>query len=137
MRKALLLTGVFALVLAGACAAGGSEPVDEDCPCLQKKTSGTGILGILFETTSGEQLEWVCETYRHVVCTDYDAEPCAWCVIPCGATCGWCAACKDPRAIVACYTTCVAACAAGCPECECCSHYELEETVVCGWILVE
>jgi len=137
MRKALLLTGVFALVLAGACAASGSEPVDEDCPCLQGEASGTGIPGILPEATSSKQLEWVCETYRRVVCIDYDTEPYAWCAIACGAACGACSAAGDPLLIASCYAICLPGCTAGCPECEYCSHYELEETVVCGWVLVE
>jgi len=137
MRWTLLLTGALMLLLCGACIAAGTEESDENCPCLLGSQSETGIPGILLETTSSEQIEWVCETYRYVVCTDYDTEPCAWCVVPCGAVCGWCAAFTDPRAILACYTTCIAACAAGCPECEYCSHYELEEEVVCGWVLVE
>ena len=136
MRKVLALA-VMVLLMAGACMAGNAASVDEDCPCLGAASPISGNPELLLERNFGEQMEWVCETYRRVVCTDYDSEPCAWCVIPCGAACGFCAALGDPAAIGACYAVCVAACAAGCPECDYCVRYEIEETVVCGWVLVE
>ena len=137
MRKALLLTGVFALVLAAACAAGGSEPVDEDCPCLQGKTSGTGIPEIVPEQESSGQMEWVCETYRRVVCIRYSTEPCTWCLVPCQLGCSSLLTIPNPYLAATLFAACLGACIAECPECDYCSRYEIEEVVVCGWVIVE
>ena len=137
MRKTLSLTGVLILVLAGACAADGSEQVDEDCPCLQGNPSGTGIPEILLETTSTGQLEWVCETYRQVVCARYGTEPCTWCLVPCQLGCSSLLAFPNPYAAAALFTACLGACIAECPKCEYCSRYEIEEVIVCGWVIVE
>lgn len=137
MKLGLVLGGFLMLLIGSVCTAANAASPDEDCPCLEGKSSGTKTTEILPEQMLGEQMEWVCETYRRIVCTDYDSEPCAWCVIPCGAACGFCLAIPDPAAAAVCYSVCVAGCAAGCPECEYCVRYEIEETIICGWVLVE
>ena len=137
MKRILPLVGFFLLLAGAICIAGNAPSTDDDCPCLRCRSCETEDPELLLKREAGEQMEWVCETYRRIVCTDYDSEPCAWCVIPCGAACGFCFALGDPGVMAACYISCVAACAAGCPECEYCVRYEIEETVVCGWVLVE
>jgi hypothetical protein len=137
MKLRLVLTGVFLLLICSVCMAANGAGTDEDCPCLGERSSGPKAPEIPPEQLLSEQMEWVCETYRRIVCTDYDSEPCAWCVIPCSAACGFCSGIPDPALVAACYMTCIGACATGCPECEYCVRYEIEETVICGWVLVE
>jgi len=135
--KSLALVGVLLLVAGVMCAAADTAASDDELFCASCQANAQKESGILLTQDSGERLEWVCETYRQVVCVDYDTEPCAWCVIPCAAACSTCSLLVDPIAVAACYTACIAACAAGCPECEYCSEYTIEETVVCGWVLTE
>ena len=137
MRSAL---GVVTLLVAGlslVCFAGNTSASDDECRCGRSAAGAQEGLGILLEQESGEQMEWVCETYRYVICVDYDTEPCPWCVVPCQAVCGACFLISDPILALACFSPCIAACAAGCPRCEYCSDYDIEEIVVCGWVLVE
>lgn len=136
--KSLALVGVLLLIASVACAAADTAASDDELFCASCQANAQKESGILLLTQdSGEQMEWVCETYRHVVCVDYDTAPCAWCVIPCSAACSACTLLVDPIAVAACYMACIAACAAECPECEYCSEYTIEEIVVCGWVLTE
>jgi hypothetical protein len=136
MKRSILLVGVLLLIVSVAgIAENTSASNDEFCASCQIGAQKESEL--LLTQDSGEQMEWVCETYRWVVCLEYDTEPCPWCVIPCAAACNACGLIPEPRLAATCYTLCIAACAAGCPECEYCTEYTIEEATVCGWVPVE
>ena len=73
MRSTLL--GVVMLLVAGlslVCLAGDMPASDDTCRCGRSTTGAQEELEILLEQESGERMEWVCETYRYVICVDYD-----------------------------------------------------------------
>ena len=135
--KSILLVGVLILVASVVCVAGNTSASEDECPCVTWGAHAQEEPEVLLEQESGGQMEWVCETYRYVVCDDYDTEPCAWCVIPCQTACGFCLAIPNLRLAAACFGPCIAGCAAGCPECEYCVEAHIEEVIVCGWVLAE
>lgn len=144
MKQFLVALGVIVLLVGvitvSGVAAGASE-TDADCPCLdpcQNKAEELELLRehpeLLLEQTESVQMEWICETYRTVICTDWDSEPCAWCVVPCGIACGPLLALPYGLGF---YASCLAGCAIKCPSCPYCVDYEIVEHITCGWVLVE
>ena len=144
MKEFLVALGAIVLlvgVITVSGVAAGTSEVDAECPCLdpcQNRAEELELLRehpeLLLEQSESVQMAWVCETYRVITCTDWDSEPCAWCVVPCAIGCGPLLGLPYGLGL---YAVCLAGCAAGCPSCPYCVDFEIEEIVTCGWVLTE